>query len=288
MKLPVPGLPDAQIIDCYHQVLEGWPVANQQRYLMTRAGATFVVSCGPVNAPALVLLHGTLSNAASWMFDAERWSTRYRVHAVDLIGEPGLSAPTRLELNDDAHACWLDDILDGLGLSEAAFVGLSLGGFLALDYAIRRPQRTRALVLISPSGIGRQRPFLLKAIPYLLLGHWGQERLRRKVMGPNSSAPDPRAQALLRLLELIRAQVRPRALRIPLVSDAQLSTLRMPVLILLGGRDALLHTIEAAQRVHAHLPAAQVHFLPEAYHYIPGQRERVLDFLVQASGCRYD
>ncbi|MCM2524433.1 alpha/beta hydrolase [Stenotrophomonas maltophilia] len=86
------------------------------------------------------------------MFDAERWSEYYRVHAVDIIGEPGLSEGTQPALDSDAHAQWLDDVLDALGVESAAFVGLSFGGFLALDYALRRPARVNALVLVSPLG----------------------------------------------------------------------------------------------------------------------------------------
>ena len=97
-----------------------------------------------------MLLHGTLSNAASWMFDAERWSEYYRVHAVDIIGEPGLSEGTQPALDSDAHAQWLDDVLDALGVECAAFVGLSFGGFTALDYALRRPARVNALVWSAP------------------------------------------------------------------------------------------------------------------------------------------
>ncbi len=66
---------------------------------------------------------------------------------------------------------WLDDVLDGLKLERAALVGVSLGGALALDYAVRRPERVDRLALLAPSGIGRQRPgFLVKAILLQLLG----------------------------------------------------------------------------------------------------------------------
>ena len=264
------------------------PVPHESHHLATRAGSTFVVSCGPEHGPALVLLHGTLSNAASWMFDAERWSEYYRVHAVDIIGEPGLSEGTQPALDSDAHAQWLDDVLDALGVESAAFVGLSFGGFLALDYALRRPARVNALVLVSPSGIGRQRAFLLKALPLLLLGRWGRERLRRAVMGPAPLHAPARAQPLLDLLALIRAEVRPRPLRIPRISDERLAALHPPAALVMGARDALIDTPAAAERMKRLVPAADVTLLADAYHYIPGLREDILARLRQLQNLQHE
>ncbi|MET7399007.1 alpha/beta fold hydrolase [Dactylosporangium sp. NPDC005572] len=100
-----------------------------------------------------MLLHGAIANSASWMGDAAEWSQRFRVYAVDVIGEAGLSAPARPPLDSDAYAARLDDVLDGLGLRGASFAGISLGGWLALDYAIRRPDRVDRLALLNPGGV---------------------------------------------------------------------------------------------------------------------------------------
>jgi len=288
MKRQRPGIPTQHVLAAYRQVLSDWPVPHESHHLATRAGSTFVVSCGPEHGPALVLLHGTLSNAASWMFDAERWSEYYRVHAVDIIGEPGLSKGTQPALDSDAHAQWLDDVLDALGVESAAFVGLSFGGFLALDYALRRPARVNALVLVSPSGIGRQRAFLLKALPLLLLGRWGRERLRRAVMGPAPLHAPARAQPLLDLLALIRAEVRPRPLRIPRISDERLATLHPPAALVMGARDALIDTPAAAERMKRLVPTADVTLLADAYHYIPGLREDILARLCQMQNLQHE
>lgn len=279
-----PGLATPDVLAAYREVLAQWPVPCQQRHVPTRAGDTFVVSCGPPGAPPLVLLHGTLSNAASWMFDAAHWSSHYRVHAIDLIGEPGLSATTSYPPDSDAHALWLGDVLDALGIRAARFVGLSFGGHLALDLALRQPQRVQALVLVSPSGLGRQRAFLLTALPLLLLGRWGRQRLRARVMGPQRQSPPAAARPLLALLALIHAQVPPRRLRIARVDDARLATLRVPLHLIVGGRDALIDAHDAATRTCRLLPAATVTLLPQAFHYIPGQRDTILDWLQAQPG----
>jgi hypothetical protein len=53
-----------------------------------------------------VLLHGAGANTVMWMGDAADWSTARRVYAVDVIGEPGLSAPSRPPLASGAYADW--------------------------------------------------------------------------------------------------------------------------------------------------------------------------------------
>ncbi len=48
--------------------------------------------------------------------------------------------------------------MQALGLARASLVGISLGGWLAFDYATRRPERVDAVVAMCPAGIGRQKP----------------------------------------------------------------------------------------------------------------------------------
>ena len=116
----------------YRDILRHWPVEHRQRRIPTRQGETFVIESGPEDAPALVLLHGTAANAASWIVDIPTWSQHLRVFCVDIIGDAGFSAQVRPPYDSDAHMEWFDDVMEGLSLSTTALVGMSLGGWLAL------------------------------------------------------------------------------------------------------------------------------------------------------------
>jgi pimeloyl-ACP methyl ester carboxylesterase len=167
------------------ELLRDWPLPSQHLRLPTREGETSVVACGPESAPPLLLFHGSGANAVMWMGDVADWAKHFRVYAVDMIGEPGLSAPSRPPLASDAYALWLDDVLNGLSIARASLAGVSLGGWLALDYATRRPERVERLALLRPGGVGRQRSsFAWKALPLLLLGEWGRRRGMRVALGP--------------------------------------------------------------------------------------------------------
>jgi pimeloyl-ACP methyl ester carboxylesterase len=269
----------AEVLARYKAVLERWPVPSEQRRLSTRQGETFVVACGPAEGPPLVLLHGAQSNAASWMFDAAAWSSRFRVYAIDVIGDAGLSAPSRPPLEGDAHALWLDDVLDGLGVRRASFVGLSLGGWLALDYAARRPERVERLALICPAGIGRQKNLLLKAAPLMLLGPWGARKMREMVFGPAQRELPEAVRPLMELMGLIGREFRPRIVKIPVLSDAALAALGIPMLAIVGGKDVLIDSFETRARLARLAPHAEVVFLPQGRHFLPGQTSTVSAFL---------
>src|SRR5205807_1456668 len=126
--------------------------------------------------------HGSGANTTSWMGDVAALAQRFRVYALDMIGEPGFSAPSRPPLGSEAYAVWLDQVLAGLGVARAALVGISLGGWLALDYATRRPGRVIALALLCPGGVGPQKN-LLWILPLLLLGKWGRAQVMRRLGG---------------------------------------------------------------------------------------------------------
>ena len=265
----------------YRRVLDQWPTPKTEFSLATRQGPTFVIACGPDNAPPIVLLHGSQANSAAWFFDVASWATEFRLFAVDMIGEPGFSARVRPSLADETHALWLDDVFAGLGLSRAALAGVSLGGWLALDYATRRPQAVGALALICPAGIGRQKNFLLKVWPLLLLGSWGQRKIREMAFGPAPETISSDMRLFGDLMETIGRVVRPRVVSIPQLTDAEIQKLAAPILAIIGGRDVLIDSNDTRARLKKDAPHAEICFLDDGYHFLPGQTARVMDFLMR-------
>ncbi|MFI0352727.1 alpha/beta fold hydrolase [Actinomadura sp. 9N407] len=260
----------------YQEALHTWPVPAEHVRIPTREGETFVVVSGPEDAPPLLLLHGSGTNTTTWLADIASWARHFRTYAVDVIGEPGLSAPSRPSLVSDAHALWLDDLLDGLGITSASIVGTSLGGWLALDYATRRPERVSRLALLCPGGLGRQKNgWLVGALLLRLFGPGGLRRSARTVTGLDT----PEARPVLDSVALTFAHFKPRTERVPLFSGSTLGRLTMPVLVIAGSRDVLFDSAGTARRVRQCMPHARVNLLPEAGHAILGQTDSVLAFL---------
>lgn len=241
----------------------------------TRHGETFVLACGPEDAPPVMLLHGGGTNSTIWQNDAAQWSQTRRIYLVDVIGEAGLSAASRPSLQSDAYAAWLDDVLDGLGVGHAAFVGASLGGWLALDYAIRRPHRVERLALRAPGGIGRQKyGVVIAALFLMLLGDRGRRIALRLVLGP-TRVPG----AFIDYMQLIQKHYRPRRDQLPVFSDEQLQTMTTPLFVIAGAADRMLDSHDTARRVARLVPRAAVTLVPNVGHAIVSDGESIHRFL---------
>ncbi|WP_344589416.1 alpha/beta fold hydrolase [Actinomadura vinacea] len=242
----------------------------------TRQGETFVLASGPQDAPPLMLLHGSGANTSMWRGDVATWSRHFRTYAVDLVGEPGLSAPSRPALDSDAVSLWLDDVLEGLGTANAAFVATSLGGWTALDYAIRRPERVTRLALMCPGGVGRQKVgWIFKA---LLTRPFRRGGLRESAMAVAGLDGERHRQALDAVV-LTFTHFNPCREKLPVFSDEALRGLTMPVLVIVGGRDAMFDSRQTARRVRECIPHSTVNLLPEVGHAIFDQSEPISEFL---------
>ena len=252
----------------YLSILKYWPVPNEQLRVPTCEGETFVVVSGDHNAPALILLHGSAATSAMWMSDIAAWAAHFRVYAIDMIGEPGLSAPSRPPLASEAYALWLDDVMQALSVTRVSstrvsIVGVSLGGWLALDYATRRPDRVESLVLLCPGGVGRQ-------------------TFGKIVFEPTSSDLPAAVRKFMEFVSLISENFNYRAEELPIFSDDSLGRLSMPVMAIVGGKDGLLDSAETRRRLKCQVAHADIRYLPEAGHVIRGQTAPILEFLLQA------
>lgn len=100
---------------------------------------------GDAGAP-LVLLHGLFGSAAQWHHIAAPLSARARVLAVDLRNHglsPHADAMDYSEMAED-----LRELLDAQGIARARIAGHSMGGKVAMAFALLHPRRTEALAVL--------------------------------------------------------------------------------------------------------------------------------------------
>jgi pimeloyl-ACP methyl ester carboxylesterase len=98
--------------------------------------------------PAVVLLHGLGGFAQSWRDTIGALATRATVFAVDLPGF-GRSAKPRTAYRLGYFARALHGFLDAMGVARASLVGHSLGGSVAVTYALTHPARVERVALVA-------------------------------------------------------------------------------------------------------------------------------------------
>jgi 2-hydroxy-6-oxonona-2,4-dienedioate hydrolase len=102
--------------------------------------------------PPLFLLHGTGGHLENWARNIMPLARHFRVIAPDFLWH-GLSQTEPFDpeivppLVDQ-----IVDLMDHLGIESAAFNGQSMGGWVAMQFALRHPGRVRALVLTTTQG----------------------------------------------------------------------------------------------------------------------------------------
>lgn len=265
----------AKIMALYEAVLARWPVPHETFTLPTRHGETFIIASGKKSAPPLVLLHGSASNAVSWIGDIAGYSSHFRVYAIDLPGEPGKSAENRPAWHGPDFAEWLEDVLNGLKIPKTSLLGISQGGWTALKFATTHPERVTRLVLLAPGGIAPTRlSFILKAVTFSLLGRWGAQRINRLVFGKQDIHPEA-----AQFMEAIYTHFHTRVEKEYLFPDEALQRLRMPVLFLGGAQDALFNTQAAAQRLQELVPQVRAIILPDMGHALINLAGQIMPFL---------
>lgn len=265
------------VLEAYASLLLQWPVPYEELMIPTQYGSTYAIVCGEKHAPPLVLLHGTSSNSTMWIGDIVEYSKYYRVYALDIPGEPGRSGEDQYPLNSPVYAEWLDEVLNKLSLASITLLGLSLGGWMSLNYSVSHPERIEKLVLLCPSGIGPSKlTFMLYAIPLMLLGEKGIDKVTRIVNGNKDVSEE-----VLRYSSILSGSFNTRMEAVPIFTDDQLKRLTMPVLVLAGDKDVLLHSRKTVARVKQLLPQAEAHLLPDTGHVLVNLTDRIIPFLKQ-------
>jgi pimeloyl-ACP methyl ester carboxylesterase len=141
------------------------------RYLTVRDGLVLHYRDYPGSAehPPLLCLHGLTRNARDFADFAERYSSRFRVIALDFRGRGESDYdPIPARYVPLTYAYDVLELLDELKLPQAIFVGTSLGGLVAMTVASIDPIRIAGSILndvgpeLNPAGIDKIRSYVGK------------------------------------------------------------------------------------------------------------------------------
>lgn len=276
---------EAKFRAAYDAQLKSWPVPYEEVDVRSRFGTTHVVICGPKTAPPLVLLHGYMATLTMWSPNIAAFSRDYRVYAVDVMGQPGKSRPDEPIGSVVDFVSWLTATLDALHLDRVFLVGMSFGGWLALNYAVAAPQRVLRLVLLSPGGLlPMVRQFTVRGMLMVWLPtrrivnsffHW---------LGFTDRAYANVLDLMYLGLKHFQMPIETARVMPAVVPDESLRTMTIPTLLLIGDDEVISDPARALERARRLIPDFDGALVPGCRHDMSSSKAdivdaRVLDFL---------
>lgn len=201
----------------------------------------------------LVLLHGTSASLHTWDGWAAALRGQRRVIRFDLPGFALTGPAPDGDYSIEAYVRFVGAVLDRLGVARAVLAGNSLGGQIAWSFALAQPQRVARLVLVDAAGYPFESAsvplgFRIARLPLLAplmertLPRGLVEASVRNVYGDPSKVT-PELVDLYYDMALREGNRRALGLRMAqrlAVQPERIATLRLPTLILWGGRDRLI------------------------------------------------
>lgn len=222
---------------------------------------------GPPDARSIVFVHGAMFTRKMWAPQRDALSEEFRVVAPDL---PGHGARGDKAFDLEAAIAVLDETVETLAGGRAVLVGLSLGGYVITEYASRHPGKVDGLVIADSSANPVRGMNLLTRLTGGIVRlatrsdrlEAGIARLGERWVRHRELAPDHEA-------EIVESGIYPREFGRagPYLAGrdfrAELDSYPGPVLLVNGGRDAVMRT---GERDHAAAGNADVIVLEGAGH----------------------
>jgi 3-oxoadipate enol-lactonase len=236
---------------------------------------------------ALVLIHGGQMDSRLWDEQFAVFSKSYRVIRYDFRGFGKSPAATKPFAGEDDLAA----LLKLLGVEKAYIVGLSLGGRVAIDFALAHPEMTDGIIAVAPGLSGfhfSDDPTMMESWRAAQAGDWNKVAdlwLKTGYMAPAMEnpkiAPRLRQLALENAHEFLDNGALERVLNPPAIE--RLPQVKAPTLVIVGNRDvADIH--EICGLLYARIPGVREIVVENSGHIVnmeqPEQFNRaVLDFL---------
>jgi len=237
--------------------------------------------------PAVILLHGLGANAGMWVANIGPLSAHYHVIAPDQIGF-GHSDKPLIDYKIATFVDFLYGLMQTQKIAKATLVGNSLGGWIALDFALQHPEMVEKLVLVDAAGLS------FESVPPTVNLNPASIDDTKRVLGVvfynQAMVTDLAAAAVFaRHLKDNDGYTIRRILdgftTTNQLEDTRLSSVHVPTLVVWGANDALL-PLSMGERFHAGISGSKLVAIKECGHVPelekPEEFDRaLLDFLGQ-------
>jgi pimeloyl-ACP methyl ester carboxylesterase len=251
------------------------PSPREERVTLADGREINALVAGPGNGAKIVFLHGLGGSQSTWQVALADLVEQYRVAAIDLPGHGASdkSDPQAVDYGVEGLASAIAEAIGALKTAPAVLVGHSLGGAVALQIALERPDLVTGVVLIDSAGLGDE---IGAELISLMSGEPGQATARgllelfyedqRLVLdrGVEEMAQTQLADGAWAAQQAVaNAAFNGAAQR--LAVRQQHGEVKQPVLILWGAKDRVIPLSHAVEALHS-IPDVTLKVLPAVGH----------------------
>jgi pimeloyl-ACP methyl ester carboxylesterase len=227
------------------------------------------------DGPPFVYLHSTLGESMLWLPFYQAWAKRFRVLVPTHPGFGKSAGFDEIDTVEDMAFHYVE-LFDALGLDEFVLGGVSLGGWIAAEFAVRWPERVKRLWIAAAPGLWVNE----EPLPDLFRVMRDRERMRELIFHePNSAVarmiiqdnPDEERMLIGYQQMTVLARLiwdRPYNPKLP----QRLRRVTCPTLLVWGEHDRLVPPAYG-RAYQKYLPQAQLRLLPDCGHMLMFERE---------------
>lgn len=237
------------------------------------------------SGPPLILIPPGGSHTSTWRFNIDALCRSHEVWTFDLPGSGYSDKPAAFPYTHKSYAEFVRDFMTAFGIPKAVVAGQSLGGTVALEFALDFPEKTAGIVLIDSGGypngaaLGPLNPLRHRATHAILMSLSSYPAVVKAFFSQIYYNPRSFARDSAIVAEICKINRTPnarsawfwmlRALRfdfaIPDVS--RIRTVSVPTLIVWGRNDRVV-PVSTAARFHHDITASQLVVIDDAGHSV--------------------
>ncbi|MFS0869014.1 alpha/beta fold hydrolase [Paenibacillus xylanilyticus] len=232
---------------------------------------TFTYEANQEKEP-LLLLPGRSSSTPMWEPNLRGLMSERPVFALDLLGEAGMSRQTKIIANQKEQARWLHEVFTRLKLEKVHLVGVSIGGWTAMNVVRFYPEKVASVSLLDPVFVFA--PISLKMIAASIpasvpfVPKWIREKMLSYISG-GAKADD--SEPIARLIESAMSTFKVKLPAPDLFSPSDLQKIEVPVLAVMAQNSTMHDSAKAVRNGTTNVPCLEMINWPNASHAINGE-----------------
>ncbi|WP_257459236.1 alpha/beta fold hydrolase [Archangium lipolyticum] len=257
----------------YNRAMADMPQPDRTLDLRTSYGVVRVyhfAGAAPAAVP-LLLLPGRASASPVWADNMPALLGVRSLYTIDLLGEPGMSIQSRPITSADDHARWLHEVLLALPESKVHLLGMSIGGWTAINLAVRQPEKIASVTVLDPIMTFNNLSVeaIVRSIPASV--RWFPKAWRDSFASWTANGAPVEDVPVAVMIEAGMQSYASKLSGPVRITEEQLTALDIPVLAIIAGASGMHDSAEGAETARRLLEPGEVKVYSEASHAINGE-----------------